>query len=286
MASVDDKPAPTNLDRLKEEASNPFRTLRLFLYGAAGANAAIGGFTALTQLAGTLGEAPNAMPLDQVLQNIGVDFGVVAFAAALYKFETDSREIEIDSQVEGEARAKTKLSKDAMKEREEMLGSLTVSVVTGEGGDMRAAPVSEIQSAARQNLVIVAGKKPVLKEALVKAMIMGDRFAAQNVLVVPVPLDSDGETGGSGSKGFAKSSWEDKPYVAKAGAEGSGGADWERYVGMEIEAAAAQAKMSVAEIKSQGIVIVADRQGKIVRRGLGAPEWGMVIEDLKPKEAK
>lgn len=38
---------PTNLDRLKEESANPFRTFRLFVYGAAGANAGIGALTSV-----------------------------------------------------------------------------------------------------------------------------------------------------------------------------------------------------------------------------------------------
>ena len=36
-----------------------------------------------------------------------------------------------------------------------------------------------------------------------------------------------------------------------------------------------------ADLKQQGIVIVARRDGRIVRRGLGAPAWEIIIDDIK-----
>ena len=128
-------------------------------------------------------------------------------------------------------------------------------------------------------------------EALVKAQILGERFAKQNVLIVPVPLESVAEMRESSAmaKGFGRDTAMDKPYVAQAvgcnnDAEGElDGGEWSEYVERELEAAAAQSKQSIGALKQQGFVIVARRDGKIVRRGLGAPAWDMIIEDLQSK---
>ena len=152
----------TNLDRLKEEAANPFRTLRLFVYGAAGANAAVGGFTSLAQLAGSVGGAPKALPLDQVLQNIGVDFGVVAAAALLYNFDNQNKEKQVEAiagrDATAAARTRNVLSKDDMAAREATLKALSVDIVVNEAGEKRPATVSEAMTGARQHVVFVAGE--------------------------------------------------------------------------------------------------------------------------------
>lgn len=296
---ADGSPEMSNFDKLKEEAENPFRTLRLFLYGAAGANAAIGGFTSLAQLAGTLGDAPSALPLDQVTQNLAVDFGVVAFAAALYRFDTAAAQVNRDAAAASAQGAKTRLSKDDMAAREAVLAGLPIEVVVGGAGETKRAAVAEVQAGAKQSVVVLAGDKAIIKESLLKAKLLGDRFAKQNVLVVPYQLGSKGGGGANNqaNKGFGRATWEDRPYVAQAVREdaseeekdqvGNAETGWRAYIDDELEAAAVQAGISVADLAAQGIVIVANKEGKIVRRGLGVPKWEIVISDLSmKKEAK
>jgi len=208
-----------------------------------------------------------------------------------------------------EKKENSKLSKDAMAAREEELKGLSIEVVVGQqrgdtsskgSGDPRVetrrATVREIQEGAKQHVVIVAGTTSVLKEALLRAMILGDRFSKQSILIVPVTLGGEGGGGsgselgggggGSGTRGFGRSAWDGKPYVAKAvdSTDDAGSSPWADYVDSELSAAAAQIDSSAEELASQGIVIVLNREGKIVRRGLGAPEWELVInEDLKDK---
>jgi hypothetical protein len=50
----------------------------------------------LAQLAGTLSDAPSALPLDQVTQNLGVDFGVVAAAAVLFSLDKAGQESQVE----------------------------------------------------------------------------------------------------------------------------------------------------------------------------------------------
>ena len=73
-------PPPSSLDKLRAEASNPFRTVRVFLYGSFALSATIGGFTALTQTAASVGAQPDALPLSQCLTNVAIDFRWVGLA--------------------------------------------------------------------------------------------------------------------------------------------------------------------------------------------------------------
>jgi hypothetical protein len=136
------KAAPTNFDRLKEESANPFRTFRLFLYGASGASALIGGLTSCAQLAGTLGDAPAALPLSTVVTNLGVDFGVVAAAVALYRFENANRDAELADAARSDVIKKApRLSKDAMSQREAVLKGLPLTVMVDDAGGTKRATV-------------------------------------------------------------------------------------------------------------------------------------------------
>ncbi len=57
--------------RLRSEAEAPFRSLRLVLYGFSVVSASIGTLISIPQLIGALNGAPNALAVDNVLQNIG-----------------------------------------------------------------------------------------------------------------------------------------------------------------------------------------------------------------------
>jgi hypothetical protein len=135
---------PTNLDRLKEESANPFRTFRLFLYGASGASALIGGLTSCAQLVGTLGDAPQALPLATVVTNLGVDFGVVAAAVALYRFENGERDAELADAVRSDVLKKApRVSKAAMAQREAVLKDLPLTITLDVAGETKRATVNK-----------------------------------------------------------------------------------------------------------------------------------------------
>jgi hypothetical protein len=141
---ANDPAVPTNLDRLKEESANPFRTFRLFLYGASGASALIGGLTSCAQLAGTLGDAPQALPLATVVTNLGVDFGVVAAAVALYRFENGERDAELADAVRSDVLKKApRVSKAAMAQREAVLKDLPLTITLDVAGETKRATVNK-----------------------------------------------------------------------------------------------------------------------------------------------
>jgi hypothetical protein len=74
---------PEKYARLKDEALHPFRGLRRFLYGAAAASGALGGFVFFAQvLAGR--DLAHAIP------NLGVQVGVVALMVWLLRRDRSS----------------------------------------------------------------------------------------------------------------------------------------------------------------------------------------------------
>ena len=73
--------SPNLKAKLLQEAESPWRTVRKFIYGAFALSATVGGLTALTQLAAAVSKQPDALPLEQTIQNVVVDFGVVAACA-------------------------------------------------------------------------------------------------------------------------------------------------------------------------------------------------------------
>jgi hypothetical protein len=70
--------------RLRSEAEAPWRSLRLTLYGFSVASAGMGTLISIPQLIGALGSAPGALPVEQVLQNIGINVGAVSIFAFLF----------------------------------------------------------------------------------------------------------------------------------------------------------------------------------------------------------
>lgn len=266
-----------NFDKLKEEAQNPLRAIRFFVYAAAGLNAFIGGLTSLTQLVGSAANAPNALPMEQVTTNLGVNFGVAALCGVLYRLDAASQETEIEQMNENiEKRKAARVAPEEASAREQRLVDLELVVSVGED-EGRVADVKTLQRDARQHVVIVCGGRGMISDTLLKAQIMGEKFQRQNILVVPVTVGQ--KDAAPSPKGFGKNKMEDKPYVAKPSNVG----EWEDYMDTEFRTATAQAKGEdeVKAIKDAGIVIVVRRDGKIVRRGLGVPAWEMVISDLR-----
>lgn len=267
FAGEGDIESPSNLDRLREEAANPFRSIRIFVYGAAGFNAGLGGLTACTQLIGAVGNAPNALPVDQVLMNIAVNFGVVGVSFALWRFDSANREESIKEiqQQNLDAKEMKEQSVIGAAERESMLPSLKLMLYQDEA----SASVDDLQVNARQHIVILAGKRGMISDSLLAAQILGEKFRRQNILVVPVLLEE--------SKGFDKPRFDtNRPFVAtpETGSE----AGWKAYVGAELE----EAKVQGASIE-QGIVIARRKDGKVVRRGLGVPIWESLIDSFAEK---
>eukprot|EP00611_Tribonema_gayanum_P018054 TRINITY_DN31107_c0_g1_i1.p1 TRINITY_DN31107_c0_g1~~TRINITY_DN31107_c0_g1_i1.p1 ORF type:complete len:370 (+),score=152.32 TRINITY_DN31107_c0_g1_i1:104-1213(+) len=266
--------------KLAAEVSTPFRTLRLFIYGAFATSALIGGLTACTQLAASVANQPDALPLSQCLLNVGVDFGVVGVCVYAYNFENKQRQGLVEQKrAEREQAALRKQSvipEEVTKSRVERLRELQIRLTVSES-ETKNVPLGVLMQEAKQDVVLVAGGKEMLRDAMLRATVNREIFTANNLLIVPVQVaDPSDPTAAVTDKGFgAKPAYFKQGFVGEPAEED----EWRALVAEEIRDADRQGNSKAAK---QGVVLVVSRDGKVLRRGLGMPKWDMIRQDLYP----
>jgi hypothetical protein len=167
-----------------------------------------------------------------------------------------------------------------MKDREQQLSTLQLSIQISPDGTTRDATVQELQMGAKQHIIIVAGPKKACRDALVGANLLKMDFAMNNVLVVPYEILSKSNnnnvisTGGSTTTtGFAeRPMYEKQPYVAR-----TTGFGWDDYINAEMYDAV---EMNGMNAREEGIAIVIANNGKVIRRGIGKVPWRQMVEQL------
>ena len=254
--------SPNLKAKLLQEAESPWRTVRKFIYGAFALSATVGGLTALTQLAAAVSKQPDALPLEQTIQNVVVDFGVVA--ACAYGAKVDGA---ADSGLEEDdgATSTTTIDDEAIAANLATLQKLEVTVA-GE----RVANVETLRTAANQAVVVVAGPSSVVDDALRDALIEQKTLAAAEVLVVPVRTSAEDAVEAAMGRRSDAYGFVAPPVDADK---------WKAYAAAECAVAAGQGAETAAE---DGIVIAVRADGTVARRGLGKPVWKMVAAELSP----
>jgi hypothetical protein len=213
--------------------------------------------------------------------NLAIDFGAVALFALLAKFDFD-KQAELAENVEKKIERKMEQKKvvKSMREREKKLGDLLLEIQVSSDGKTKQAPVSNIQSGAKQHMIIVAGPKKACRDALIGANLLKMDFAMSNVLVVPYEMGVDrAELLSRPSGGFGdRPVYETQPYIARVVGDG-----WEEYIQQEVEDAV---KQSGENVKEEGIAIVIANNGKVIRRGVGKVPWRQMVEQLEEAVAR
>lgn len=208
--------------------------------------------------------------------NVGIDFGAVITFALLAKFDTE-KQSELQTKVDERIERKKEMKEvtKGMKEREKILRTLPLDITVGMDGGTRTASVGEIQSGAKQHMIIVIGPRKACKDALIGANLLKMDFAMSNVLVVPIETDADSADAQSRpSGGFGeKPIYEKQAYIARPS-----GDEWDDYIKAEMEDAMTQ---SGEQAKKEGIAIVVANNGKVIRRGIGTVPWRRMVEQLE-----
>ena len=207
--------------------------------------------------------------------NLAIDFGFAFGFAALGKFDLDRQgELKVDVDKKFEMKKAQKLVTKAMREREKELSKLLLEIQVSADGKTQQAPVSSIQSGARQHIIIVAGPKKACRDALIGANLLKMDFAMSNVLVVPYETGvASAELQSRPSGGFGDGpAYENQPYIARVVGEG-----WEDYINAELDDAI---KQSSEDVKQEGIAIVIASNGKVIRRGVGKVPWRQMVDQL------
>jgi hypothetical protein len=213
--------------------------------------------------------------------NLAIDFGAVALFAFLAKLDFD-KSAELDVKVDEKIQKKKERKKrvEQIQERERLLGALELEIRVSAAGDTRQAPVQELQSGARQHVILVAGPKKACRDALVGANLLKMDSALSNVLVVPYETDVDPGDALSRPAGFGdRPLYETQPYVARPAGDAIA---WREYVDAEMKDAVQQ---NGPQAREEGIAIVIRNDGKVLRRGVGKVPWRQMVEELESSKA-
>lgn len=213
--------------------------------------------------------------------NLAIDFGAVAIFAVLAKWDFD-KQAELAENVEKKIERKMEQKKvvTGMREREKKLSELLLEIQVSSDGKTQQAPVSSIQSGAKQHMIIVVGPKKACKDALIGANLLKMDFAMSNILVVPYETGLDRvELLSRPSGGFGERPvYENQPYIARVAGDG-----WEEYIQQELDDAV---KQSGENVKDEGIAIVIANNGKVIRRGVGKVPWRQMVDQLEEAVAR
>merc|ERR1712146_453815 len=190
------------LDKLRAEATTPFRTIRLFIYGTFAFGASIGSLTAFTQLLASINNQPDALPLNQALQNVGIDVTVVVASLGAFLFENKLAQATKENVAKQYRRKEGGLSQEEEEKREKYMRDLSVTIRVGEKEtDIKEANVGDLTKKANQHIVLVAAPQEFLNEALVSARLSKqDTFIKGNAMIVPLLCTANKRKSGKGSK--------------------------------------------------------------------------------------
>ena len=267
--------------RIKTEISSPFRGLRKFAYIAIGAAGGLGTFTAVPQLLFAFQDGEN---VGTAVTNIAIDIGGIVGAVVLWDRESNAEKAKVERFESKEKKTEAVLTRDVLNEREQEISMLPVEIIFSESNEnvTRIFKFSDLQEKGQQSVVIVAGNKAYVRDCVLSARLEGNAFFNDNnICVVPVVMGEGEEQldeAESAKKGFgAKDDLLGAPYIGKAAQIEV----WKRYLQKEFETAEEQ---GADDPYNQGLAVVVNRKGKVVRRGLGLPLWNKLLDDLKPKK--
>lgn len=265
--------------KLLSESIAPWRTVRLFLYASLGSGALVGGLITLSGVAAALSGARGDIDFNTEYLNLAIDFGAALALGVFFKLDFD-KGAELNQDVERKLKKKKADKKiaQAMKARENTLSRLFLKIrVSEDGKETKEAPVSAVQSGAKQHMIIVAGGRKAIREALLSANLMQMDFALRDVLIVPFDIGAEAEKQSRPSGGFGeRPTWESANYVAECVGDG-----WEDYVKAEMSDAI---KQNGEQVKEDGIAIVVKNTGTVIRRGVGRVPWREIVDELEGKE--
>ena len=212
------------------------------------------------------------------LTNIAIDLGGIIGAVALWDLERKAETQKIDAFTSKETVKSAVLTKKILDQREQEIGLLPVEIIFSESdaNTTRIYKMSDVQSQGSQSMVIVAGNRAYVRDCILSAKLAGaSLFSDNDIYIVPVVMNDDQLEADRSSKGFgSKESLLEAPYIGKPAQVSV----WQQYLGKEFSSAREQ---GAEEVYKQGLALILNKEGKVVRRGLGQPIWSDLPRDLK-----
>ncbi|CAI5470559.1 unnamed protein product [Closterium sp. Yama58-4] len=274
--------------RMRQEVLNPFRTVRMFLYGAFIASASVGALITATSLLAiaTGARDADALQIQDSLKDLGIDVAAVAIFAFLYRSDARGKDASLNRLT-----------------REENLAKLRLELPTG-----RIVSLAQLQGSCR--LIIVAGPLSHVQNALAAAEPY--RAALLERAVVVAPLVTVGAEAGAAAlenvvlpgdfKGFAEV--VDPAWGGEVAGDGGGRGKVDELGGTAQAATAAtgllqrwmgrptytdewnrwlKEQMKFANVAPGSPVYISLRlDGRVRASGVGYPPWNVIAAQLPP----
>ncbi|CAI5457925.1 unnamed protein product [Closterium sp. Yama58-4] len=274
--------------RMRQEVLNPFRTVRMFLYGAFIASASVGALITATSLLAiaTGARDADALQVQDSLKDLGVDVAAVALFAFLYRSDARGKDASLNRLT-----------------REENLAKLRLELPTG-----RIVSLAQLQGSCR--LIIVAGPLSHVQTALAAAEPYRAALLERAVVVAPlVTVGAEAGAAVSGNvvlpgdfKGFAEV--VDPAWGVEVAADGGNAGKVEEVGGTSQAATAASGllqrwmgrptytdewnrwlkeQMKFANVAPGSPVYISLRlDGRVRASGVGYPPWSVIAAQLPP----
>ena len=203
--------------KLKEEISSPFRKVRQFIYTGMGIAGALGTVTAVPQLLFAVQDGGDAVI--GAVGNVAIDVGAAVLAVVLWDRDSAAEKVKLERYTRKEKLLSYQMTPKDKEDRERELSLLPIQIQISEKDEnaTRIVSLSELQQKGKQNIIIVAGKRDFVKDAVISAKIEGaDLFNSKEIYVVPVVLEDD-QLEAALAKGFGapKESLMSAPYIGK-----------------------------------------------------------------------
>jgi len=204
--------------KLKAEIASPFFRLRQFLYVTMIAGGGLGTFTTIPQLILSM---KNGGDVSTVTSNLAIDVGAAAIGAGLWLYDGKQQQKKVDRFTIKELRMSNKITNVEADDRSVRLQALPVDIQVSEFNETmtRIVPLGDLLLKGKQNAIIFAGKRSIVKDAVMSARIEGSNlFTKQETFLVPVVLEDDEEQLDleDNKKGFgSKEGMLSAPYFGK-----------------------------------------------------------------------
>uniref|UniRef100_A0A7S3LGB6 Uncharacterized protein n=1 Tax=Amphora coffeiformis TaxID=265554 RepID=A0A7S3LGB6_9STRA len=258
----------TAKQRLREEVESPFRTFRLFFFGSSTGSALVALYFSFLTVAKATAGYGDAPPLDDALQSVGINVIALLVCGGLTYRDWKAGEVNLARIKQGGALAKLVV------ERQDNKDLATLS-------DYRRN--SRVLLAAGGREYIAELCRSLNADQLNDSNIYPAAMAAADVILVPVLLEKAdaeatrvGDTAGCwmSTKGIEG---RDRNFdVSKAQSVVGfprGPAAWADVMEPEVNTAAGQG----FDVLEKGITLILKKNGKILRRATGQPQWGGLL---------
>ena len=259
--------------KLRAEAAEPFRFLKLFVFGSLASGAAVGLLIILSRLVqavkggGGEGEIAEDVPdLIETLKNLGINTTALVVLGLLLKNELKGRDETL-----------------RQAEREEELGRLQVQLKKDEG----AVPLNRLRSLYR--VFVVAGSEAHIFETMANLEKFREKFIQNKILVCTVTmLENDGKstgdepmdlTFGSRSKRSKKTTSSEVEVNVFADAkerwriQAKDQSAWRRWIINQVE-------VNGFDPTVRDVFFAVAKNGTLWKSGAGVPNWMKLLEEL------